>query len=580
MVLFKTQTDKAHKKALATSADLIRGNSALQEGFGQLEVVSPQDAVNLHQVNGVTPKIALVPRVNVLQALLDLALAASSSLQAFDVRLAASDCIKAYMYGHAQIRLYFLRRAIEGHGSETYEADNILTILIKEPESRHPDPYRPWIASVLLFHLLYEDVEAKNIAVAVKDGNAETGEEVVTCIQALSSNIISSGRKGEDERVVIGYLMVLCGWLFEDHDAVNDFLEEGSNVQSIIQFVIQDNHSQILVSGLSAFLLGIIYEFSTKDSPIPRETIYQTLTTGLGREQYLDRITRLREHPSIRDYEVLPQSYDPTSPGSLPQVYFDRTFVEFMKDNFSRILRAIDRAPGIEVPVIANGVHKGISRELVDLLKAQVEDRSQAVQKLESDVLTIERKLAQEQADHRKTKESAEIELFRIKNINEALQRNHDDELLKISKKNQATQLEAQRDHLTKVSSLQTEIQKIKHDNDTATSRIRARTDAEIDDLKATIHKLENEINKINKDHIQDLQTAHEEYSTKLSHLESRLDRAEDKGNDAETRATRLHEELDKTESLRVKTQLELDDLLMVLGDLEEKRSKDKVGKI
>lgn len=576
---FNSRADIAHEKALATSADLIRGNSSLQEGFGQLEVVSPQDAVNLHQVNGVTSKPALPPRVNVLQALLDLALVVSSPPQAFDVRLAATECIKAYIYGHAQIRLYFLRRAIEGHGSEIYEADNILTILVKDPESRHSDPYRPWIASVLLFHLLYEDVEAKNTAMIVKDGNAENGEEVVTCIQALGSNVINSGRKGEDERVAIGYLMILCGWLFEDHDAVNDFLEEGSNVQSIIQYVIQDNHSQILVAGLCAFLLGIIYEFSTKDSPIPREKIHQLLTTGLGREQYFDRITRLREHPSIRDYEVLPQSYDSSSPGSLPQVFFDRTFVEFMKDNFSRVLRAIDRAPGIEVPVIANGIHKGISRELVDLLKAQVEDRSQAVQKLESDVLTMERKLAQEQADHRKTKESAEIELFRIKNINEALQRNHDDELLRISKKNQAAQLEAQRDHLATVSSLQSEIQKIKNDNETATSRIRTRTEAEIDDLKSTIHRLENEISKINKDHIQDLQIAHEEYSTKLSHLESQLDRAEDKRNDAEARASRMHGELDKTESLRVKTQLELDDLLMVLGDLEEKRSKDKVGR-
>ena len=512
-----------------------------------------------------------------LQALLDLALVASSSLQAFDIRLAATECIKAYMYGHAQIRSYFLRRAIEGHNSEIDEADNILTILIKAPEPRHPDPYRPWIASVLLFHLLYDDVEAKKSAMEIKDGNSDDGEEVVTCIQALSGNIINSGRKGEDERVTIGYLMVLCGWLFEDHDAVNDFLGEGSNLQSIIQFVVQDNPSQILVSGLCAFLLGIIYEFSTKDSPITREMIHQILTTGLGREQYFDRITRLREHPSIRDYEVLPQCYDSNLPGTLPQVYFDRVFVEFMKDNFSRILRAIDRAPGMEVPVIANGIHKGISRELVDLLKAQAEDRSLAVQKLESEMLIIERKLAQEQADHRKTKESAEIEFQRIKNINEALQQNHDDEVLKINKKNQAAHLSVQKDHLAMVSSLRNEIQKIKHDNESAASRTRARNDAEIDDLKSTIRNLENELSKINKDHIQDLETAHEEYSEKLTRLESQLARMVDKGHETEARATRLDEELERTESSRVKIQLELDDLLLVLGDLEEKRSKDNV---
>lgn len=566
-------------KALATSADLIRGNGTLQEGFGQLEVVSPHDVAKSHQTNGVTPKIAFPARVNVLQALLDLALVTSSPLQTFDVRLAATECIKAYIYEHTQIRLYFLRRAIEGHNSDIYEADNILTILIKAPDSRQPDPYRPWIASVLLFHLLYEEEDAKNIAMSVKDGNAENGEEVVTCIQALSGNMINSGRIGEDERVTIGYLMVLCGWLYEDHDAVNDFLGEGSNLQSIVQFVIQDDQSQILASGLCAFLLGIIYEFSTKDSPIPREMIHQILSTSLGREQYFDKITKLREHPSIRDYEVLPQCYDSSSPGSLPHVYFDRIFVEFMKDNFSRILRAIDRAPGIEVPVIANGIHKGISRELVDLLRAQVEDRSQAVQKLESDVLTVERKLAQEQADHRKTKESAEIELNRIKSINEGLQRNHNDEIVKINKKNHAAKSEAQRDHTAMLSSLQNEIQKINDENDLAASRIRARNDAEIEDLKSIIHRLESEISKINRDHVQDLQTAHEEYSMKFNRLESQLARAEDKRHDDEARATRFHQDLELTESARAKIQIELDDLLMVLGDLEEKRSRDKVEK-
>lgn len=572
------ETDETCIKALATSADLIRGNSGLQESFGQLEVVSPRDQEGVPQVNGHAPKNTSPNKVNVLEALLDLALSASSSIQAFDVRLSACECIKAYLYGHAQIRLFFLRRAIDGHMSDVHEADNILTILIEDPENLHgADPYRPWIASVLLFHLIYEDFDAKNIAMAVKDGDAESGEEVVTCIQALTGNMISAERKGDDERVAIGYLMILCGWLYEDHDGVNDFLGEGSNVQSILQLVVQDDHSRVLVTGLCAFLLGIVYEFSTKDSPISRETLHQLLTGSLGREQYSDRITRLREHPMVRDFEVLPQGLNSSIAGGLPEVYFDRTFVDFLKDNFSRILRAIDRAPGIEVPVIANGIQKGVSRELVDSLRAQVEDRSQTIQKLESDIVTIERKLGQEQADHRKAKESAVIELGRIKNINDGLQRNHEEYLQKITKENQISQLEAQKTHESAMLSLQGELQKSKEDGDAAVSRIQTRTDAEIDDLKSIIRSLESDLAKSNKDHIQDLQTAHEDYSTKTSSLESRLQRAEDKAADAETRSTRIQTELDSKEDSRKVVQAELDDLLMVLGDLEEKRSRDKV---
>lgn len=550
----------------------------MQEGFGQLEVASPRDEDGSSQVNGHVHAKPSLLRVNVLEALLDLALAASPSVQAFDVRLSASECIKAYLYGHSQIRLFFLRRAIDGYLSDVHEADNILTILIEDPETgRGADPYRPWVASVLLFHLLYEDFDAKNSAMAVNNGDAENGEEVVTCIQALTGNMISSERKGEDERVTIGYLMVLCGWLYEDHDGVNDFLGEGSNVQSIVQLVIRDRLSGILVSGLCAFLLGIVYEFSTKDSPIPRETLHQLLTSRLGREQYSDRITRLREHPMVRDFEVLPQGLDSSTHGGLPEVYFDRTFVDFLKDNFSRILRAIDRAPGIEVPVIANGIQKGISRELVDSLKAQVEDRTQTIQKFESEIVTIGRKLGQEQADHRKAKESAVIELGRIKNINDALQRNHDEDLEKIKKDTYVAQLETQKSYELATQSLQHEVQKCKEDGEAAIAKIRARTDAEIDDLKSTIQSLETELAKSNRDHAQDLQIAHEDYSTKLSNLGSRLERAEDKTADAEMRLTRIRGELSNKEDSRKTTQTELDDLLMVLGDLEEKRSRDKV---
>lgn len=565
-------------KALVTAADLIRSNSSLQEGFAQRDVLSPRQEEVL-QVNGHANDQAPRSTVNVISGLLDLALAPSSTY-AFDVRLSACECLKAYLCGHAAIRLHFLRRAIEGHTSDQTEADNIMTILLNDPESsRGVDPYRSWISAVLLFHLLYEDFDAKNIAMSVAEGDAERGEEVITCIQTLSSNLISGEQKDEDPRVSIGYLMILCGWLYEDHDAVNDFLGEGSNVQSIVQLIKRNSQSRILSSGLCALLLGIVYEFSTKDSPIPRATLHRILTTGLGREQYVDRITKLREHTMVRDFEVLHQGFASSPPGGLPEVYFDRTFVDFLKDNFSRVMRAIDRPPEIEVPVVANGIQKGVSRELVDSLKSQVDAAEQTIQKLESDKLTLERKLGQEQADHRKAKDSATVELSRIKNINEALQRNHEEDMQTTLQKHQQAQVATQRTHQEYMQSLQNEMQKAREAADADATRVRTRTDAEIDDLKVTVRRLREELEKSSKEHAQDLHIAHEDYSTKISGLESRLQRAEDKANDAEARVTRLQSEVDGKEKARKSAQTELDDMLMVLADLEEKRSRDKVWK-
>ena len=563
------------EKALETAADLIRSNRGLQEAFGQQEVYDTHHKETL-QVNGHMEKLASSPTVNVISGLLDLSLAPSSTYL-FDVRIAASECLKAYLHGHTQIKQFFLRRAIEGHTSEREETDNIFTILVRDTEaSRGPDPYRQWFAAVLLFHLLYEDFDTKNLAMGVSEGNAENGEEVVTCIQSVSANLISCEQKGEDERISIGFLMILCGWLYEDHDGVNDFLGEGSNVQSITQFISRNDPTRVLASGLCAFLLGIVYEFSTKDSPIPRETLHSILTSRLGREQYVDKITKLREHPSIRNFEVLHQGSNPHNTG-LPDVFFDGTFIDFLKDNFSRTVRAIDRAPGIEVPVIANGIQKGVSRELVDSLKSQVEAGAQTIQNLESDILTLERKLAQEQADHRKAKESAAVELGRIRSINEALQRNHEDDSQRLQGEHQRALADNQRVHEAAIHSLQADMRKAKLEAETAAERIRTRNEAETADLKATITRLRTELEKASKEHVQDLQTAHEDYTAKISSLEARLQRAEDKAGDAEKRTSQFQKEAEEKEGARKTAQTELDDMLIVLGDLEEKRTRDKV---
>jgi hypothetical protein len=149
----------------------------------------------------------------------------------------------------------------------------------------------------------------------------------------------------------------------------------------------------------------------------------------MGRDQYIDRLTKFRGHPLERDFEVLPQKLIAAPTGGLPDVLFDKTFVDFVKDNFSRLLRAIDRDPGMEVPVVANGVQKGISREMVDSLRSQLEEKDKALQKSEEELLSRSRQLGQEQADNRRAKETSALELGRIKQVSEALQRHHEEDM-------------------------------------------------------------------------------------------------------------------------------------------------------
>ncbi|KAL6412875.1 Intracellular protein transport protein USO1 [Ilyonectria robusta] len=496
-------------EALVTSGDVIRKNAALQESFAQIMVPSPLDGGD-----GVAGKANGRAQVYVIDALLDLTLC-MQDLQEFDVRFAACGCLQAYFTHHAEVRLHFLGRAIEGHQSGRDESANVLSVLLQSSaEGPVTDPYRYWFAAVITFHLLYDSPETKAKAMSLTEGDATNGEEVVTGIQTIAAHVISGLRRGDDARILVGYLMLLLGWLFEDLDAVNDFLTEGSNVQSLIQAVSQPAATGgELVQGL----------------PDPRATLHSIFTSRLDRDHYLDRLAKLRSHPFMRDFEVTPQKLDTTSPGRVADVFFDSVFVEFFKDNYSRAARAIDRDPGMEIPVVTNGVQQGISRELVDSLRVQLEDKDRAIQDAQSAMASIEGQLGQERADHRRTRESGVVEMSRIKSVNEGLQKHHGEELRKL----QAQLASKENDHRRQIAQLQTQqtakdsehqkqLVQARKGAEAEAERVQRRKDAEMADLRATISRLEVDVLKAHKSKTQELQELRERSTAELRALEMR----------------------------------------------------------
>jgi hypothetical protein len=311
------------------------------------------------------------------------------------------------------------------------ESANVLTVLLRPDAATYArDPYRQWFASVIAFHLLHDNPSAKAKLLQVTEGDSSKDEEVVTSIQTVAAHLNISITRGDDARITVGYLMLLLGWTFEDLDAVNDFLAEGSNVQSLIQAISQPIPAGgDLVQGLCAFLLGIVYEFSTKDSPLPRTSFHSVLSKRLDRERFLERLTRLRSHPLVRDFEVTPQKYRLDSGSNLPDIFFDSVFVDFFKDNFSRIGRSIDRAPELEISVVTNGVQKGISRELVDSLRSQVEAKDHALQEAKTKVASLEDALYSRETDHRRSSEATALEISRLKAAFNDLETAHETKL-------------------------------------------------------------------------------------------------------------------------------------------------------
>ncbi|KAJ5725486.1 uncharacterized protein N7483_006843 [Penicillium malachiteum] len=520
-------------KALATCADLIRGNSPLQERFGDIEVSWGSHSPGNKTANGSTEP----ERINVIEAFLKLSLEPSPN-NMLDARLAACECMKAFFAHHPGIRMHVLRRAIEGHTSGQDRIPNILSVLLTPPDSRgNADPYQVWMACVLMSHLILDDHEAKSTVMGVTEGDAESGEEVVTSVQSVVANLITGLQRGDDERITVGYLMLLCGWLYEDPDVVNDLLGEGSSIQTLLQEIKHQRVPSKLIPGLCTALLGIIYEFSTKDSPIPRVTLHKLLEEQLGREQYIDKITKLRECPLVRDFEVLPQTAAGQLEGGLPEVFFDQSFIEFLKDNFSRLIRSIDREPGFEVSIVANGVEKGVSRELVDSLRAELEDRSQSIQKLETDLVDIQRKLDQELSDHRKTKESSSWELSKAQQTQQQLQYGRDQDLAKLEAQHVQSKNELLKQHGEQLRAIDNQLKQASAEYERKSTKLREHHEHETAGFQKTIRGLESELTKTRDRHvgeinglkktIQDLNTSigqsQEGHAGEISHLEQQV---------------------------------------------------------
>ncbi|KIH95012.1 Mediator of RNA polymerase II transcription subunit 6 [Sporothrix brasiliensis 5110] len=510
-------------------------------------------------------------------------------------------------YFENQIRA---ERAIDGHNSGADETANVLTTLLRSPaDSSSSDPYRNWFASVIMFHLVNENPRAKALVMAVTEGDEASGEEVVTSIQTIAAHLLSSVNRGDDERVVIGYLMLLLSWLFEDLEGVNDFLGEGSNLQGLIQAVVKNTSNEVAIQGLAALLLGVLYEFSTKDSSIPRKKLHEILMSRMGRDRYINKLNTLRAYSQLRDFEVIPQRLDPQTDEKLPNVFFDGAFVDFFKDNYSRLLRAIDKDPNMEISFVSNGVQQGISRELVDSLRAELGDKDRTLREAQDRISALEIALGQERAEHKKSKDEAFSDLGKARAAHDMAVRKHE-EILR----------QARIEHQTSRADLVRQMEEAQKASQAEMARVQRRLEAQLADLRATGSRLEVDLLKSNKSKSQELQAAHDKFNVqkndmetvaaelrrKVKDLETKLAAAsiqeaelreiieaaeEDNMNTreklqaaekdvvktreklqaAEKRLKEAEDALQATREEKKATQTELDDLLMVFADLEEK---------
>ncbi|PNS15300.1 Intracellular protein transport protein USO1 [Sphaceloma murrayae] len=556
--------------ALRTCADLITSNPPLQESFASLLVFTGPEGQSL--TNGAA-KARSAGRAYVIEALLVLLLGPLATDQV-DLRLSASILVKAYCLGHQRIRHHFLQRAIAGFVDGEDESTNVLSTLMASPHgTAQTDPLRVVLAADILSQLLVDDEEAKAMIQAVSEGNADKGEDVVTAVQILAGHLTFSLQNDADPRVSIAYLTLLITAFFESQHMINDCLAEGSSLLGALidtagkckDSQVQADETKSLLPGLCAFLLGVIYEFSTKDSPIPRRTLQPLIFNKLGRQRYFEALKQLRQHPFIRDSEITAQEGAMSSPG---QVLFHAIFVELFKEEYGRLRRCIDKDPGIEV--VSRG-QNGVDRDILDDLRSQIASKEEAIQQLEQGSLMLKQTSDQAAADHRKELQSLQVsqrasdaEVERLKRINDSLQRDHEIEVAKL------------RDDMSH------EMERLQHQTRSTTESVKAQHEREMERLKgqhgaslASERSLwEDKIRKASEQGLQEAKKKLDEISADKQKSEGDLVVARQELKNANAELSQIKDSLESQTGKATQATEELKKVRDLLSNLQQVNSK------
>lgn len=349
--------------SLMTAASLVWQNPGLQEEYSKIDVPYYDLSLSMN--------IQKEPQVVPVEVALLNWLCFLTSTHMFDLRAACLYSLMAIFKDNTKMRSAFLTEQLARYVDGTTSA-NIISILAEYNENAHINPFQIWFTCVLTMNIFDDSHELKDQLRAVKIGDEKLGQEVSSILGSMGSQLLSA-LDYREPFVALGYLQLLAVWLFDDVDAVNEFLQESSVVQGLINYVSahrSSDPSHVLVQSLACILLGIVYDFSSKTSPLSRAELFKLLDGTLGKTQYAYHIKWFKESKFFKDYDAAAIFGAQKGENGLPQVYLDSSFIEFMSLHFNRIQKALNKGPDYEPS-------SRVSLEMYEELKSEFLEKKQ-----------------------------------------------------------------------------------------------------------------------------------------------------------------------------------------------------------
>ncbi|CAI1902979.1 hypothetical protein SEUBUCD650_0D01840 [Saccharomyces eubayanus] len=368
--------------ALLTAANMIRSNEYAQLEFSKIDVpyFDPSLPTNATANDG---PVKLVPVIDILINWMLYA----NSVHTFDTRVACSRLLKAYLMDSFDIQKDFLSHqeqlynqpsTTNSHGakendiSENVDEEesaneenisdtkgvsllkaNLFEVLLNYDTELNLNPFKLFFTTDIFMFLFQQEhkssEELREITRNVTIGNNLDDEEPLKAIQTISE-LLTTSLTAADIRIPISYLTFLIYWLFGDSKATNDFLSDKSVIKSLLSFSYQIQDEDITIKCLVTMLLGVGYEFSSKESPFPRKEYFEFITKSLGKDNYASRIKQFKKDSFFSEIDqnedsILTPELDETG---LPRVYFSTYFIHLFNENMYRIRTALSHNPDEE----------------------------------------------------------------------------------------------------------------------------------------------------------------------------------------------------------------------------------------
>lgn len=372
--------------ALQVAGDLMMGNTRVQYEFSKLDVPDFDPSL---------PHVSTLSCVSAPQALLNWALLLNS-VRCFNIRLLASFCFQCFVENNEDAKLGFLEDQIRTFENQSalkrvngdqqqpggekadgfsirYEQANMLSVLLHYDDGIKLNPYKPWFAAFFMISLIHDSEKARQCGRAVKVGNEEAGEEVMGFIQAISQILVTT-LDLTDLRVTIAYTSLLSFWLFEDFEAVDDFLGDMDTVKAIMSVIMKNGSDATDMADCSNFILiGIAYEFSRISSPCPRPELHNIIIKSLGAENYALKVKKMfKEYTEDRVDNIFTQDHTKDETG-LPKVFFIPHYLQLIQQNQYRIKLALLHDPKKD-PIlrITHEIYEDLEEKYEELKKTTV----------------------------------------------------------------------------------------------------------------------------------------------------------------------------------------------------------------